>query len=257
MRSDSKPRLVKTSIWDTLSLKSKQAYQRKGIRYILKVGMKMSFEIPKNSFLLWHYRRCNKSKTFSFQGKTYHYHIHPYCTSWKNERAVVIPVFNDILKEFQAKRKKVLEVGNTLSYVYPVSHDILDKYEIADGVINEDVVTFSPGKHYDLIFSVVSMQCIGWDEVPRDSTKILATLKNLNRLLTPDGQLVISMGLGYNPEMDELLKKGVLGFDKIFYLKRISELEWKEVAYKDIEDAKYDESVPTSTVLAICISNKK
>jgi SAM-dependent methyltransferase len=248
---------VKTSIWDTLSLKSKQAYERKGIGYLLKVGIKMSLEIPKNSILLWYYRRANRSKTFSFQGKTYHYLVHPYCTSWKNERAVVIPIFNDILKQCEAKGKKVLEVGNTLSYVYPVSHDILDKYEIADGVINEDVVTFNPGKQYDLIFSVVSMQCIGWDEVPRDSTKILATLKNLNRLLTSDGQLLLGLGLGYNPEMDKLLKKGVLGFDKVIYLKRISELQWKEVASKDIEDANYDESVPTSTLLAICMSNKK
>jgi SAM-dependent methyltransferase len=248
---------VKTSIWDTLYLKSKQAYERKGIRYMLKVGIKMSLEIRKNSIFLWYYRRGNKSKTFLFQGKTYHYLIHPYCTSWKNERAVVIPIFKDILKKCEDKGKKILEVGNTLSYVYPVSHDILDKYEIVDGVINEDVVTFSPGKQYDMIFSVVSMQCIGWDEVPRDSTKILGTLKNLNKLLTPDGQLLLSLGLGYNPEMDKLLKKGVLGFDKIFYLKRISELEWKEVAHEDIEDAKYDESVPTSTILAICISNKK
>ena len=100
-----------------------------------------------------------------------------------------------------------MEVGNTLSYVYPVSHDILDKY--------------------------------------------------LNKLLTADGQLVVSLVLGYNPEMDRLLIKGVLGFDKKFYSKRISEFDWKEVRYEEIKDVKYDESVTTSTVIVICMSSKK
>lgn len=144
-----------------------------------------------------------------------------------------------------------------MSYVYPVGHDILDKYEIAEGVINEDVVSFCPGKSYDLIFSIVTMQCIGWDEFPRDSTKILPTLKNLNRLLTPEGKIMVTLGLGYNTEMDKLLKRGVLGFDEISYMKKNSDFEWIEATYEDIENAKYDKSGPTSTALAICTSKKK
>jgi hypothetical protein len=43
--------------------------------------------------------------------------------------------------------RNVLEVGNVLSHYFPVHHDVLDKYEKAKGVINEDVVEFSPAKN--------------------------------------------------------------------------------------------------------------
>lgn len=250
-------KLVKTRIWNTLIAKSRQAYERRGLGYVLKIGLKMALDTPKNSFSFWYYKSFKSSKTFIFQGKKYDYLIHPYCTSWKNERAVTIPIIWDIVKAFEAKGKRILEVGNTLSYVYPVSHDILDKYEIMDGVINEDVVTFSPAKEYDLIFSIVSMQCIGWDEIPREPTKIVRAIHNLNRILASDGQLIVGLGLGYNHEMDKLLKNGKLKFDRQYYLKRISNCKWKEVTWEEIENIKYDESVPTSRGIIICILYKK
>jgi hypothetical protein len=51
-----------------------------------------------------------------------------------------------------------------LSYYFKVDHDILDKYEIIDGVINEDVVDFNPLKRYDLIISILSLPSVGWYE---------------------------------------------------------------------------------------------
>ena len=257
MKTDGKAGFVKSRIWDTLFTKLKQAYKRQGIGYILKTGSKMAIELPKNGFLVWYYRKFMSSRTFTFQGKKYHYLIHPYCSSWKNERAVVIPIMKEILDRYESEKKCILEVGNTLSYIYPVSYDILDKYEIVDGVINEDVVDFNPSKKYDLIFSVVSMQHIGWDEIPREPTKIIRALKNLNRLLTSGGQLIVGLGWGYNPEIDKLLKDGSLYFDKQYYLKRISGLEWEEVPFEEIENTTYDVSVPTSTGIAICLSKKK
>ena len=112
----------------------------------------------------------------------------------------------------------------------------MDKYEVSNGVINEDVVTFNPPNHYDLIFSIVTMQCIGWDEIPREPTKIILALKNLKRLLSSDGQLIVALGLGYNPEMDKLLNEGKLCFDKQYYLKRISNINWKEVRYEEVKN---------------------
>ena len=60
-----------------------------------------------------------------------------------------------------------------LSYVFTVHHDILDKYETANNVINEDIAEYSPRKKYDLIVSVLCLPCVGWDETPRDSSKII------------------------------------------------------------------------------------
>ena len=44
-----------------------------------------------------------------------------------------------------------------LSYYFQVSHDILDKYEIVEGIINEDVVDYKSSKKYDLIISVLTL----------------------------------------------------------------------------------------------------
>jgi hypothetical protein len=243
--------LVKTSIWDTVLTKAKQAYKTKGLNYVIKMGFRMALDIPMNRFWLWHYRTFRSSETFEFQGKTYPYLIHPYCASWKNERAVNIPVVWDIVKTYQENGKRILEVGNMLSYVYPISHDVLDKYEVIDGIINEDVVSFHPSTKYDLIFSILSLQCVGWDETPREPTKILDAIDNLKSLLAPGGQLVVSLGIGYNHAMDEMLKNETLSFERQYYLKRLSKCKWKEATWDEVKDLDYDHFIPSSIGIVI------
>ena len=43
-------------------------------------------------------------------------------------------------------------------------HDVLDKYEKGNNVINDDVVSFSTEVKYDLIVSVSTLEHVGWDE---------------------------------------------------------------------------------------------
>ena len=93
-----------------------------------------------------------------------------------------------------------------LSYYFQVSHDILDKYEIIEGVINDDVVDYKSSKKYDLIISVLTLPEVGWYESPRDPTKTIRALENLKTLLSPDGEIAVVMGLGINPEFDMSLK---------------------------------------------------
>ena len=68
---------------------------------------------------------------------------------------------------------KVLEVGNVLSWYGPVHHDVLDKYEVTSGVINQDVVDFVPRHQYNVIVAISTIEHVGWDETPRDPTKVL------------------------------------------------------------------------------------
>lgn len=92
------------------------------------------------------------------------------------------------------KGRKILEVGNVLSHYFPVNHDIVDKYEKADGVINQDVIDFYPSKRYDLIISISTLEHVGWDEnlrdhkILRDPMKVLHAIENLKRLLAPEGK---------------------------------------------------------------------
>jgi len=186
------------------------------------------------------YRIIGPLRTFRFQGRRYNYFYHRYNATWMNERAVEVPIIWEIVRKHQGE--KILEVGNVLSHYFSVNHDILDKYEKAPGVINQDVMHFQPACKYDLIVSLSCLEHVGWDESPRDSTKILHAIENLGNLLAPQGKMVVTLPLGYNLEMDKFLRQGKIRFSKQYYLKRISgrSNRWKEVDWEDICDAKYN-----------------
>ena len=243
-----------------------KAYKRKGLYYVVRFGATTIFRY----LLAWYYRKFRSSERFRFQGDTYRYLFHPYVTTWRNERAAVIPIIWDIVRKSREQDKRILEVGNVLSYYFKVDHDILDKYEIMDGVINEDVVDFNPLNRYNVIISIFTLSSVGWYEdiearrtgtnstwvSPRDPNKILRAINNFNRLLAPGGQIVVVHDLGYNPVMDKLLKSGEFRFDKHYYLKRISGYRWKEVDGLDLNEVKYDKSIPSANEVLIGVINK-
>jgi hypothetical protein len=229
-----------------------RAYRREGLYYVIRLGAITIF----GYFLVKYYKKFRSSEEFKFDGKTYHYFFHPYCTTWRNERAALIPIMWDVVKKNREQGKRILEVGNMFSYYFKVDHDILDKYEITDGVINEDVVEFNPSKRYDLIVSPISLMSVGWDEDPQDPNKVLRAINNLNRLLAPGGQIFVALGLGHNLGMDKLLKSGELRFDKHYYLKRVSGYRWKEVDGLDLNKVKYDDSIPTANEMLLGIIDK-
>jgi len=191
-----------------------------------------------NIFRSYYHTKIKKKNCFTFQGKTYYYFYHRYNSTWGNERAVEIPIIWDIVKEHRGKT--ILEVGNVLSHYFDVDHDIVDKYEIAKNVINEDVVNYHPTKKYDLIISISTLEHVGWDEDPRDPTKVIRAFENLLELLSPGGKIAITLPLGYNPEIDKYLIDGRLRFDKQCYLKRISKSnKWIESTQDDVCGAKF------------------
>lgn len=210
----------------------------------------------KNFFSYYHYKIFKSPRTFVFQGKTYIYFYHKHNLTWTNERAVEIPIVWDIVKKHS--RKSILEVGNVLSYYFPVDHDILDKYEKVKGVINQDIVDFRPSKKYDLIVSISTLEHVGWDETPREPMKILRAIQNLKKLLSSGGKMVVTLPLGYNPEMDRLLKKGKTHFTQQYYLKRISrDNKWVEVDWDAVREVDYGSPFPAANAIIIGITEKR
>jgi SAM-dependent methyltransferase len=140
----------------------------------------------------------------------------------------------------KSKGKSILEVGNVLSHYFPVNHDVVDKYEKVEGVINRDIIDFHPSKEYDLIISISTLEHVGWDEnvsdhkILHDPSKILRAIENLRGLLAPQGNIVVTLPLGLNPELDRLLRNGKVQFTELFCLKRVSkdnawiEVDWQE-----------------------------
>jgi SAM-dependent methyltransferase len=173
---------------------------------------------------------------------------------WAYERVIEIPIINGFVEEHRGKR--ILEVGNVLSHYLPVEHDVLDKYEKGRDIINQDVVDFKPSLKYDLIVSISTLEHVGWDEFPKNPMKILHALDNLKRCLATGGKMVITFPLGYNSEMDRLLKRGELNFNEQYYLKRITiDNRWVETALEDVINTKYDEPFLFANALVIGIFN--
>lgn len=159
----------------------------------------------------------------------------------------------EMVRKYQGKN--ILEIGNVLSHHLKFEHDILDKYEIANGVTNEDVVDFKSEKKYDLIVSISTLEHVGWDEEPRDYLKIPRALENLKTLITSrGGTVIITLPLGYNSALDQLLKDGIIRFSKQYNLVRISKgNEWKEASWEDVQGAKYNTPLPFANGLLIGI----
>jgi hypothetical protein len=195
--------------------------------------------------------RLVRAKTFRFGGKTYEYLYHMYNKTWKNERGVEIPIFRELLMQYQNKR--ILELGNVLAHYCPVRHDIVDKYEVAPGVISRDVVEFIPQQKYDLIISISTLEHVGWDEHPRQPGKLLRAIEHLKeRCLAPDGTLMASLPLGYNTYFDGLIENGQSPFTLQHFLKRISKKNyWVESDWGSCRTAPYGRSVANALYIGI------
>jgi len=195
--------------------------------------------------------RLVRAKTFHFDGKTYEYLYHMYNKTWKNERAVEIPIFREVVMRHQHKR--ILELGNVLAHYCSVNHDIVDKYEIAAGVINQDIVEFTPQQRYDLIISISTLEHVGWDERPREPDKLLRAIEHLKeQCLVPGGTLIASLPLGYNTYFDGLIEKGQSPFTTQHFLKRISKRNyWVESHWESCRTAPYGRSVANALCIGI------
>jgi hypothetical protein len=193
--------------------------------------------------------RWTRAKAFVFDGQSYPYLYHFCNKTWKNERGVEIPIFREILLRHQTAR--ILEVGNVLSHYFPIHHDVVDKYEVASGVINQDVVEFAPTVRYDLIVSISTLEHVGWDEEPREPAKLLRAIEHLrNGCLAPGGQIVASLPIGYNEFFAGLLREGESPFTQQHFLKRISKRNyWVESDWNDCKDATYGRFVANAIVI--------
>ncbi|MEK6899467.1 MAG: hypothetical protein AABW79_05210 [Nanoarchaeota archaeon] len=142
-------------------------------------------------------------KEFIFNGKNYRYFYALYNATWTAERKIEIPIFEDIVKSSSGE---ILEVGNVLNHYFPFNHEVIDKYEIAKGVINVDVIDFKPKRKYDLIVSISTIEHVGFDEKNKDKDKPEKAILHLLGLLKTKGKLIISYPVGYNPGLDATIE---------------------------------------------------
>ncbi|NYZ79004.1 class I SAM-dependent methyltransferase [Candidatus Micrarchaeota archaeon] len=210
-----------------------KSWIKRNLAVIRDLSRTNSLVFGRMAFFIYMLRKP-RGNSFVFQGKTYEYFYHPYNFTWTNDRAIEIPIVWDIVKNYKGKR--ILEIGNVLSYYFPVNHEIVDKYERTQGVINCDILDFKSPHKYDLIISISTLEHIGWDEPEeREPMKTLNVIRKLKNMLLPGGKIIITFPVGCNPYLDKLFRDDKISFTKTYYMKRISkDNRWVETTWHDI-----------------------
>lgn len=190
-------------------------------------------------------------KNFTFRGESLPYLLHRYNMTWASERCVEVPIARSWTARHQPEQ--TLEIGNVLSHYGPVSHDILDKFEKAQGVINEDVLSFKPTKRYSLILSVSTFEHIGYDDetIGSSADKILTAINTCVKWLDRSGEMLVTVPIGYNPQLDDLLKENRLPAKDECYLKKHGSLDWRECTKQEALACRYKEPFPYANAIAV------
>lgn len=196
------------------------------------------------------YRRIFRKKhRFVYNGREFEYFEHPYNRTWLNERAVEIPIIWDLMRKHAPA--DVLEIGNVTTHYFQFGHTIVDKYEKGRGTIQQDVVDLTLPRLYRLIVSISTLEHVGWDETPRTPGKHLKALEMLRKHLAPSGLLVTTLPMGHNPSLDEDLYAGKLGFDEVYYFRRMTKEVWEQVDEEKVKGSKYGIPFKAANALAI------
>lgn len=162
-------------------------------------------------------RRRRNPQTFVVDGVEHTQLLHLHNRTWRNERAVEIPLAIAFLDR---QPGLVLELGNVLANYGRRGHRVVDKYEERPGIINVDVVEYRPAERFDAIVSVSTLEHVGWDEEQRDPAKIPQAIKHLRRLLLPSGRLFATCPISHNPYLDALIADGTSGADREAFMVR-------------------------------------
>jgi hypothetical protein len=188
---------------------------------------------------VWKFLRHNFSNaSFELNGRSYKYFCSLFNFTFRTERAVEVPIALDYVK--RNSNQAILEVGNVLNHYFKFKHDIVDKYENAEGVTNQDIVEYKTTKKYDLVISISTLEHVGYNEEPKDKNKVLAAIENMKSLLADSGVMLVTFPWGYNKSLDSLFVEGKLKFSEAYFLKRVSKNnDWKQVEFNEIKNSEF------------------
>lgn len=226
------------------------SYKAKTVRDYLR---EMKCAVYDNTIMFLRSQLATHEDYFSCGKEWYQYARLKTNTAYATERVIELPIVMQYVHECEGK---ILEVGNVLNHYYRFSHDVVDKYEKADTVLNQDIIEFSPSEKYGLAISISTLEHVGFDEEEKDKRKFLLAVEKMISSVKSGGKAIITVPLGYNSDMDKEIKSGKVQATKMYLMHRIScENEWKEESINllQTENFKYGSPYPYANWVLIMI----
>lgn len=184
----------------------------------------------------------NKKRYFYFKKRKFYYSREKYNLSWRNERAVEIPIFQQLVRE--NIKANILEVGCVLKWYKssPKSNwIIIDKFEKFDNTINLDIIDYNPRKKFDLILSISTMEHVGLEDGSLDVYKVIKAINHIvANCLSKKGKFIFSIPIGYNKYLDNQIFSKRIHLSKTYYFLKRGNNEWTEVDRKKVMNCEYN-----------------
>lgn len=214
--------------------KALHALKNKGVGYVLATTRNRIYRAAFSPLV-----KLRKQDSFMFGDRKLEYCYTKKGAAWTNERVIEIPIIKLLLKQY--KNKRILEIGNVMCNFDKIKSIVVDKYEKAKGVINHDIIDYKPKEKFDVVFSISTLEHVGWDDIPRKQENFLKGIKNIKQnCLKKNAELIFTMPIGYNTYLDNLLKNNKIKINKQYYFKRLSlNNKWIETGKKQALKQKY------------------
>lgn len=188
------------------------------------------------------HRKNERIKSFIFNGIKLDYFYHSYNNHRLTERTVEIPIIKHYIEI--TNPGNILEIGNVTNHYYTyfstfkIDKTVVDKYEKAFGVINEDIISFSAETKFDLVISISTFEHMDFNGRGnyKSSHAVDACVHVCENLLSNGGYFILTIPVGQNIAFDAIIFNGELdnklSVDQInyFYLKRTGEIQWKQIS---------------------------
>ncbi len=195
-------------------------------------------------------KRRRAHARFPFESSSVPYAYRLYNQTWRNERCVELAVAEHVLARRAPGR--LLEAGNVLGMYGRKGHDVIDKYEPIDGLMNVDLIEFRAARPYDTIVSLSTLEHVRFDEERQDPQGPSRALDNLRAALAPGGELLVTVPTGYNPGLDDDLRSGRFAMSNQTCYQRVNAKgDWVQVSLDDALATPYGHPFEAANALVV------
>jgi hypothetical protein len=167
---------------------------------------------------------------------------HPYNNPTHSERNVELPIAFWFLKHFEHELPNVVEVGEVTPFYRRSKHLVVDPGAEKPGTVKKDATEVDyDGKN---LLSISTIEHIGTTDYGQKADPPRLSL--VLRKMLASKHYLITFALGYNPQLEELVKD-----ERYFVIERIAPTKWRQSESRNLKGFKYHS--PWYAGNAVCV----